>query len=216
MPQLFHPSTNTISKFSIFGGAFLIGGLASVIGVMSRSPWATEVGVILEQPVPFSHAHHVRGLGIDCRYCHDTVETEAFAGMPATEVCYGCHSQIWSSSPILEPVRESQRENRPIAWRRVYDLPDFVYFHHGIHVQSGIGCSSCHGRVDLMPILWQAEPLQMEWCLGCHRDPVAAVRPQKDIFLLDYDPTSLPLAERKRLAKEYGISKATDCDICHR
>src|SRR5690606_35461385 len=151
-----------------------------------------------------------------CRYCHHTVETEAFAGMPATEVCYGCHSQIWATSPTLAPVRRSQEENRPIAWTRVYDLPDFTYFHHGIHIQKGIGCASCHGRVDRMPILWRASSLDMAWCLECHRNPVEHVRPKDKIFDMAFDPRSLPLAERQRLLVEYGVGRPTDCHVCHR
>ena len=131
-----------------------------------------------EQPIPFSHAHHVGGLGIDCRYCHTSVETSSFAGIPPTKTCMNCHSQIWSTSPTLEPVRESFRTGVSIQWTRVNDLPDYVYFNHSIHVNKGIGCESCHGRVDRMPLTWQENSLQMDWCLDCHRDPGKHIRPR--------------------------------------
>ena len=148
MAQIFHPSTNTLSKATIFGGLFVLAALAIAWDRINRSAYVTEANVVRDQPVPFSHEHHVSGLGIDCRYCHTTVETSAFAGMPATEICMSCHSQIWKDSPMLAPVRESMRTDKPIAWTRVHDVPDFVYFNHSIHVAKGIGCESCHGRVD--------------------------------------------------------------------
>ncbi len=152
MPQIFHPSTNTIAKASVFGGLLLIAAAVYAGNAFLRSSYVTQVDVVRDQPVPFSHDHHVSGLGIDCRYCHSTVETSAFAGMPATEVCMGCHSQIWKDSPLLAPLRESHRTGKPLAWTRVYDVPDFVYFNHSIHVAKGIACQSCHGPVDRMPL----------------------------------------------------------------
>ena len=138
--------------------------------------------------MPFSHEHHVRGLGIDCRYCHTSVEKSSFAGIPPTETCMTCHSQIWTDSPMLEPVRTSLRTNTPIRWNRVHDLPDYVYFNHGIHVQKGVGCVSCHGRVDQMPLTWKAEPMTMEWCLSCHRNPEKHLRPREEVFNMDWVP----------------------------
>ena len=141
-------------------------------------------------------------LGIDCRYCHTSVETEGFAGMPPTHTCMTCHSQIWSDSPMLEPVRASLRERKPLAWTRVHDLPDFVYFHHGIHVQKGVACVSCHGRVDQMPLTWKEEPMTMEWCLNCHRHPERHLRPKEEVFLMDWVPPSRPAVAGPRAHPE--------------
>ena len=178
MPQVFHPSANTLSRVVLFS---LVVGPAALLGLvylLVRSPYQTQVRVIREQPVQFSHEHHVNGLGIDCRFCHTSVETASAAGMPATHTCMTCHSQIWADSPLLEPVRASLKNQEPLAWSRVHDLPDFVYFHHGIHVQKGVGCVECHGRIDKMPLAWREKPLTMEWCLECHRNPVASTASQ--------------------------------------
>ena len=188
MAQIFHPSTNTLSKASIFGAVFIIGGLIWVSTIFDRSSYVTQAGVAREQPVPFSHKHHVGGMGIDCRYCHTSVETSAFAGIPATEICMTCHSQIWTDSPMLEPVRASFRTGKPLEWSRVHDLPDFVYFDHSIHVKKGIGCATCHGRVDQMPLMWREKTLHMEWCLECHRAPERFVRPRSYVFRMDWEP----------------------------
>src|SRR5881409_139659 len=189
MPQIFHPSTNTISRVSIAAAVLALTAFALVGGALQRSPYLTEVGVPREQPIPFSHKHHVSGIGIDCRYCHTSVEESSFAGIPPTKTCMNCHSQIWADSPYLEPVRESWRTGNPIKWTRVYDLPDFVYFNHSIHVNKGVGCSTCHGRVDLMPLTYQAASLQMEWCLQCHRQPEMFIRPKSQVFQMDWPPT---------------------------
>jgi hypothetical protein len=182
MAQIFPESTNTFAKATIFGAAFIVAAVAWAVSMWARSSYVTEVNVVRDQPVPFSHDHHVSGLGIDCRYCHTTVETSPFAGSPATEICMGCHAQIWNDSPLLAPVRESYRTGKPLEWTRVHDLPDFVYFDHSIHVAKGIGCESCHGRVDRMPLMRRAASLQMEWCLECHRDPEPNVRPKSELF----------------------------------
>lgn len=216
MAQIFHPSTNTISRVSILGGVFLLAGLLWLISALHRSSYATEEGVVRQQPVQFSHEHHVSGLGIDCRYCHASVEVSAFAGLPPTETCMNCHAHIWTESPYLAPVRESFRTGRPIAWTRVYDLPDFTYFHHGIHVQKGVGCVTCHGRVDRMPLTWKAQSLHMEWCLECHRQPERFVRPREFVFRMDWQPPADQLALGRRLVQEYQIEKLTTCYICHR
>ncbi len=216
MAQIFHPSTNTISKVSIFGAVFFLGGLLYVANGVSRSSYVTRVGVAREQPVPFSHKHHVSGIGIDCRYCHTSVEDSSFAGIPPTETCMSCHSQIWAGSPMLEPVRESLRTGRSIEWTRVHDLPDFVYFNHGIHLKKGIGCVSCHGRVDQMPLMWRENTLNMEWCLACHRQPEQHVRPREHVFQMDWKPAGDQAALGARLVAEYKIRKRTDCWACHR
>ena len=226
MAQIFHPSTNTLSKVSIFGAVFFVMALLAVILVVNRSAYVTQVHVAREQPVPFSHEHHVRGLGLDCCYCHTSVESSSFAGMPPTETCMTCHSQIWAESPMLEPVRASFRTNTPISWNRVHDLPEFAYFNHGIHVHKGVGCVTCHGRVDRMPLTWKEQPLTMEWCLGCHREPVRYVRPREHVFSMDWTPPGDRLALGRRLVREYHIetdlasdgqtNRLTNCYTCHR
>lgn len=231
MPQIFHPSMNAFSRGTIFGSVFILAGLGWGVSVWVRSAYVTDVDVVRDQPVPFSHDHHVAGLGIDCRYCHTSVETSAFAGMPSTEICLGCHSQIWKDSPLLAPVRESLRTGKPLAWTRVHDLPDFVYFNHSIHVAKGIGCESCHGRVDQMPLMRKGEPLLMEWCLRCHRHPETEVRDKRDVFTFGLHGPSRTgvapqagfgpvqdLAEGEKLVGEYGIAtqQLTDCAVCHR
>jgi hypothetical protein len=218
MAQVFPRSTNVISRVSIFGAVFFALGLLAVVYMIFRSPYVTRVAVVRDQPVPFSHQHHVQGLGIDCRYCHTSVETSGFAGIPPTETCMTCHSQIWSESPMLEPVRVSMRTNEPIRWNRVHELPDYAYFNHAIHVQKGIGCSSCHGRVDLMPLTWKDQPLTMEWCLGCHREPEAQIRPREEVFNMSWTPPANQLAMGKdALVKNHiPVDRLTHCYTCHR
>jgi hypothetical protein len=225
MTQIFHPSTNTFAKVTIFGAAFIVAGVAWAGGVWVRSSYVTQVDVVRDQPVPFSHEHHVRGLGIDCRYCHTSVEKSAFAGLPSTEICMGCHSQIWKDSPLLAPVRDSYRSGQPLAWTRVHDLADFVYFDHSIHVDKGIGCESCHGRVDRMPLMRKAEAMHMEWCLDCHRHPETRIRPAGDVFRFGRDESAgdaispTEAAELgAALVKKNNIAthQLTNCAICHR
>ncbi len=196
--QIFHASTNTIAKLSIFGGLFIAVGLLFLILGIQRSSYVTQEGVAREQPVQFSHQHHVGGIGIDCRYCHTSVETSASAGIPPTKTCMNCHSQIWLSSPYLEPVRESWKTNKPLQWNRVHDLPDYAYFDHSIHVAKGVGCSTCHGRVDRMPLMWQNASLQMEWCLECHRNPEKFIRPKSEIYTMDWPPNSSDSEESRQ------------------
>jgi hypothetical protein len=218
MSQIFHRSTNTLARFSIYAAVFLAAGLLFVVAALDRSPYNTRQGVILKQPIPFSHQHHVAGLGIDCRYCHTSVEVSAFAGIPPTATCMNCHKLIWSDSPMLEPVRDSLSRNEPIRWTRVHDLPDFVYFNHGIHLAKGIGCVSCHGRVDEMPLMRQANRLQMEWCLDCHRHPERHVRPRSEVFRQDWVPED-QAALGPALVREYHIRSPRDltsCSTCHR
>ena len=219
MPQIFHPSTNAFAKVSIFGAVFFIAGLAVALTAVFRSPYNTNVDVSIEQPVQFSHEHHVGGLGIDCRYCHTSVEVSAFADIPPTHTCMTCHSQIWSDSPALEPVRESFRTGMPIEWTRVHDLADFTYFNHQIHVNKGVGCETCHGRVDQMPLMRKAETLYMEWCLECHRAPEEHLRPLEEIYTLGYVPEENQRIVGNRLLEEYDTPSAyelTDCTTCHR
>jgi hypothetical protein len=219
MAQLFHRRTNTVARVTIFGALFIIGALSLVGGVIMRSSYITDADVVRVQPVPFSHEHHVGGLGIDCRYCHSSVETSSFAGLPPTKTCMNCHSQVWSDSPMLEPVRASYRQGRSIGWTRVYNLPGFVYFDHSIHVQKGVGCVSCHGRVDKMQLTWRQQPLLMEWCLGCHRDPERYLRPREKVFDMEWQPSGDQIMLGNRLAIEYKIEpaeKLTNCSICHR
>jgi Cytochrome c7 and related cytochrome c len=186
--QIFHRSSNTIAKVSVFGAVFFIGFLLWVFYTLEASGYTTGQYVVKHQPVPFSHEHHVRGLGIDCRYCHTSVERSAFAGLPPTETCMNCHRQIWTNAELLEPIRASYRDNVPVRWTRVHDLPDFVYFNHSVHLAKGIGCQSCHGNVNRMPLMLQTASLQMQWCLDCHRDPVKNVRPREEVFNIDWNP----------------------------
>ena len=216
MSQIFHRSANTIAKVSIFGAVFFVAGLLVVFAEVIRSPWVTEVHVAREQPIQFSHERHVGGNGIDCRYCHTSVESSSFAGIPPTRTCMNCHSQIFSNSPYLEPLRESFRSDQPIQWTRVHDLPDFVYFDHSIHLYKGIGCTTCHGQVDRMPLMWQEKSLQMEWCLDCHRNPEQYVRPRDAVFSVDYVAPPDQGALGARLVAEYQIQKLTSCSTCHR
>ncbi len=216
MPQIFHPSFNTLSKVSIFGAVFFLGAGVWAWDTMLRSSYNTQVDVAREQPVPFSHKHHVQGLGLDCRFCHTSAEETAFAGIPPTKTCMGCHSLVWKDAPMLAPVRESFRNDRPIEWIRVHDLPDFAYFDHSIHLKKGIGCTTCHGQVDEMPLTWRTESLNMDWCLACHRDPAAFVRPRERVFDVDWEPGSLSAEERARLAGEYHLESLTNCSVCHR
>jgi len=214
--QVFHRSTNTLSRFSIFGSLFILAGLVWALALVNRSPYNTQAGIAREQPIQFSHQHHAGELGIDCRYCHTTVERTAYAGIPPTKTCMNCHAQIWVDSPFLEPVRSSWRTDQSIEWTKVHDLPDFVYFNHSIHVAKGVGCVTCHGRVDRMNVMWQESSLQMEWCLGCHREPERYVRPREYVFRMDWQPDVDQLTLGRRLVKDYDIQTRTECWTCHR
>jgi Cytochrome c7 and related cytochrome c len=216
MPQIFHRSFNVISKVSIFGFVFILVAFGWVMIVLARSSFNTNVGIAHVQPVPFSHEHHVQQLGIDCRYCHTSVEESSFAGIPPTKTCMNCHSQIWVGSPILEPVHESYRQNKSIPWERVHHLPDFAYFNHSIHVQKGFGCSTCHGRVDQMPLTWQSGSLLMEWCLDCHRHPEQYVRPREEVFNMEWQPPRDQTELGRHLVREYKIRSLQSCSTCHR
>ena len=218
MAQVFPRSANWASKASILAALLIVASILGVVLNINRIDYVSMVDVAIDQPVHFSHKHHVAGMGIDCRYCHTTVEVSAFAGVPPTETCMTCHSQIWTEAPILEPVRASFRDNKPIEWNRVHDLPDFVYFDHSIHVSQGIGCQSCHGQVDQMPLMKKAHTLNMEWCLDCHRDPAQFIRPRDQVFNMNYEYPANQETLGKSLVADYDVqtSQLTNCSICHR
>src|SRR4030095_15316676 len=199
MPQIFHHSTNALAKITIYGAVFIIVALLWVAVELNRSSWNTGQWVERQQPVQFSHKHHVGDDGIDCRYCHTSVEESSFAGIPPTKTCMNCHTQIWPDSPILKPVRESFRTGQSIQWTRVHNLPGFVYFNHSIHVHKGIGCVTCHGRVDKMPLMWRENTLYMDWCLDCHRAPERFVRPREYVFSMEYQAPVDQLALGQKL-----------------
>src|SRR3954470_16900309 len=219
MPQIFRHSTNYLARTTIFGAIFIMLAALWVTPEIPRSGWNTGQHIERQQPVQFSHKHHVGDDGIDCRYCHQTVETTASAGLPSTQTCMNCHSQLWSDSPYLEPVRASFRDNKPIQWERVHDLPEYVYFNHSIHVNKGVGCSTCHGQIDQMPAVYQENTLQMEWCLACHRDPQKFIRPKSEVFNMQWRDGDIDLGEREKLKVDYKIRSRemmTSCSTCHR
>jgi Cytochrome c7 and related cytochrome c len=219
MAQVFNRGANSIAKASI-AVAIVVAGVAGFVATrLDRSSWVTGQYLERPQPVQFSHKHHVGDDGVDCRYCHTSVETSSSAGMPPTQTCMNCHSQIWLESAYLEPVRASYRDNKPIKWEKVHDLPDYVYFNHSIHVAKGVGCSSCHGDVANMPGVYKENTLQMEWCLSCHKNPTPNLRPKSEIFNTSYDVGSQDSADQEKMAKDYKIrSRAlmTSCSMCHR
>jgi hypothetical protein len=230
--QIFHRSTNTISLATIYGALFVVAALFWAAAEIQRSPYVTYAGVARPQPAPFSHQHHVAGLGIDCRYCHTSVETSSFAGIPPTKTCINCHSQIWTNAQMLEPVRESFRSGKSLVWNRVNDLPDFVYFNHSIHINKGVGCNTCHGPVDRMPLMFNYASLQMEWCLECHRKPENYLRPRDQVFNMRYEqpsggkPATVDgkgytdqISLGTDLVKKYklrSVADITSCSTCHR
>lgn len=216
MPQVFSRSADPI--FYVFLLLVLACAIAGFFApwIIDRSPYVTLQNTPKLQPVPFSHRHHANELHIDCRYCHTSVETSSFAGIPPTETCMTCHSQIWKNAPMLEPIRESFRENKPIQWTRVNEIPQFVYFDHSIHIAKGIGCTTCHGPVGTMTITWAGGELKMSWCLNCHRHPERYVRPKDKVFDINYAPPRNQEELGRRLVKEYGIYSLTDCVTCHR
>jgi hypothetical protein len=216
MAQIFHRSANSLAKVSIFATLLMLGGVLWAAYRVDQGAFITDVDVARDQPVPFSHKHHVSDDGIDCRYCHTSVETSPFAGLPPTETCMSCHSQIWTNAAILEPVRASFRTGDSISWTRVHDLPDFVYFNHSIHVNKGIGCSTCHGRVDEMPLTYKVNTLYMQWCIECHRNPGKYVRPRDQVFNMAYEAPPDQEQLGQRLMAEYKIQSLTDCVTCHR
>ncbi len=219
MAQIFHRSTNTISKVTIYGAVFILGGLGYIIFAINQSPYYTDVNVARQQPVPFSHKHHVTDDGIDCRYCHTSVEKSSYAGVPTTQICMSCHSKLWLNSSMLEPVRASYSTDKSLEWTRVNAVPDFVYFDHSIHLNKGVGCTTCHGPIGEMPLTYRANTLYMRWCIDCHKYPERHVRRREDVFKADYAEPPDQLALGRRLVKEYKIKEPkqiTDCYTCHR
>ena len=230
--QIFHRSTNTIARATIYGAVFVVAVLFWALNEFQRSPYITYAEVARQQPVPFSHQHHVAAVGIDCRYCHTSVETSSFAGIPPTKTCMNCHSQIWTSAKLLEPVRESYRTGKSLVWTRANDLPDFVYFNHSIHINKGVGCNTCHGPVDRMPLMYNYASLQMEWCLNCHRNAQQYLRPRDQVFNMRYEQPSSSqpvIVDGKAytdqdslgsdLVKKYNLRSVADitsCSTCHR
>ena len=215
MGQVFHP------RFGLYVQLVLLAVLLSLVGgaLIWRASTSEPhgVGEAVEQPVPFSHKHHVGDDGIDCRYCHSSVETSAFAGIPPLSTCMTCHSQLYTDTAALKPVVDSWRHGVALHWQRVHQLPDFVYFNHSIHVAKGVGCVTCHGRVDRMPLTWRAKPLSMQWCLDCHRAPQKYLRPRDKVFDMAWqakDQAALGMA----LVRRYRIDtrRLSDCSVCHR
>lgn len=222
MTQIFTASADTRLRASLLAAAILIFFVVLFVGGYASSSYGTLVGWVQDQPVPFSHEHHLAGLGIDCRYCHTSVETSARAGLPATSICMSCHSQVWTGAGMLDAVRHSLAANVPLQWNRVSRLPDYVYFNHSIHVARGVPCATCHGRVDRMPLMSRAEPFQMQWCLDCHRNPAPNLRPPDQITRMDWSDWDAHPEQHKDfgelVVKANGIepAKLTQCNICHR
>jgi hypothetical protein len=232
MPQVFPQSMNAIARVTVIGLPLLLAGTGVGLAAFYRSDYTTGRNEVVEQPVPFSHLHHVSQLGIDCRYCHTSVEVSAHAGLPPTKTCMNCHQQMWTGADLLAPVRASYQTDTPIEWTKVHNVPHYTYFNHSIHVAKGVGCYSCHDRIDQMPLVFQSKTLLMEWCIACHRNPEPHLRPKSEIYNLGWKPsdgatnpaTGQPYptsqAELGRLLKEeYHVRDAqtlTNCSICHR
>ncbi len=218
MAQVFFPSANTISRVSLMALPIVVLVTIGAVREFVGSQFVTQVNYAIDQPVEFSHEHHVTGLGIDCRYCHTSVEESPFAGIPPTETCMTCHSQIWTEAPMLEPVRSSWRTGEPMRWNRVHDVPDFAFFDHSIHVAKGIGCVSCHGQVDQMPLTWKSQTLFMQWCLDCHRNPYPHVRPRDAVFDMNWTPDADPATQAAIEAahESVRVQGLTNCSACHR
>lgn len=220
MAQFFHKSANNIARISMVVAVLLGGTVFYVYTQVARSSYLTGRYLEKQQPVQFSHKHHVGDDGIDCRYCHTTVETTASAGMPPTQTCMNCHNQLWADSPYLEPIRASYRENKPIEWERVHDLPEYAYFNHSIHINKGVGCASCHGDIANMPAVYQENTLQMEWCLSCHRDPAPNIRPKSEIYNTSWNANDMTTEQQAEVDGKIKNLRSkemlTSCSTCHR
>lgn len=216
MAQLFRPSANSIAKVSIASAVILVFSTIGIAYMIDRGPWITDVGVAPVQPIYFSHKHHVKDDGIDCRYCHTSVENSGYAGLPPTETCMSCHSQIWNNASVTEPIRQSWASGESIKWTKVHDLPDFVYFNHSIHIAKGVGCSTCHGQINEMPWVYKVNTLYMNWCLNCHRNPGQYLRPKSEVFNMDYKYPSNQAELGAQLVKENHVQSLVDCVTCHR
>jgi len=214
MAQVFTPSGVLVLKLALLG-TFAILVTGSVVGYQHlQGP--DSAGEAPRQPIPFSHKHHAGDDGIDCRYCHWSVEKSAFAGIPSADVCLSCHSQLFSDAPLLEPLRAAARTGMPLHWVRVHDLPDFVFFDHSIHVAKGVGCVECHGRVDRMARIERVASLEMQWCLSCHRDPAPHLRRPQDVFDMASRPPRDPQVRASLAAHLLPRQRLTDCSTCHR
>ncbi len=212
---LFPKWTNTVRP--LVGAALVVTpAYIATLFYFGASPRTTDVGYTPRQPVAYSHALHAGDIGIDCRYCHSTVEVAARAAIPPTQTCMNCHSRIRAQSAKLIPVRESYATGMPIEWVRVHDLPDYAYFNHSAHVRRGVGCVSCHGRIDKMEVVYQVEPLSMGWCLDCHRNPEKHLRPQEYVTKMDWVPPEDQATLGKRLREANNINPSVDCSTCHR
>jgi Cytochrome c7 and related cytochrome c len=218
MPQIFRPYADTVARVVLVAIPVVPIAAIAVAYAAMWSPYITGENVTIEQPVPFSHEHHVGKLGLDCRYCHTSVEKSSFASIPPTHTCMTCHSQLFTQAAMLAPVRESLAENKPIRWQKVHRLPDYVYFDHAVHIANGVGCTTCHGQVDEMPLMRQVQPLTMSWCLQCHRDPVPYLRPRSEIFSTSWRPPKDQLQQGRKLLASFHINNKhlTDCSVCHR
>jgi hypothetical protein len=216
MAPLFKPGMDSRLRAGIAALLGLPVALVVLLLFLAQSPLGRGSLEPRQQPVQFDHRHHVGDEGIDCRYCHDNAWTSPYAGVPPTSRCMGCHAQIWNESPRLAPVRASFFEDSPIPWRRVHKLPDFVYFNHSIHVNKGVGCVECHGRVDTMPAVLQVQPLTMGWCLECHRDPAPHLRPLSEITNLAWRPPGEPRAVGEQVQQALDVHPRTNCTTCHR
>ncbi|HET6619106.1 MAG TPA: cytochrome c3 family protein [Dongiaceae bacterium] len=217
MPAVFGPRANLVATLAVLG---LVAPVVVGIGwwwSWPRTDYWNHLHWTIAQPVPFSHQHHVGGLGLDCRFCHTSVEVSSNAGLPPTYTCMTCHSQIWTNAALLAPVRQSLAENKPIVWNGVTNLPDYVYFNHSIHIAKGVGCSSCHGDVARMPLMYKAKSLTMQFCVDCHSNPGPRLRPKDQIYNTQWHRTADTPAPDTLLA-EYRIGgrTLTDCSICHR
>ncbi len=219
LPQLFAPGADAVFRLALLVCVAGLVGVLFAASAFSRSNYVTGVGIAREQPVPFSHKHHSGELGIDCRYCHEQAEYLETAGIPPTWTCMTCHSQIWTNSAMLAPVRESLARNMPLVWNRLNELPSYVYYNHSIHIQKGIGCTSCHGAIDSMQLTYRANAFQMEFCLDCHRHPERFVRRQGEVWNMEWTPPADQDKIGPQLVAEYHIAgpgRLTDCSICHR
>ena len=238
MAQLFPKWSNSAARAVPVAAVILSGGAIALGMVLVRGPYVTRQNIPREQPIAFSHLHHVGEIGIDCRYCHTSVEESAFANVPPTQICMNCHRYLWSDSPELAGVRDSWRTGEPIRWERVHDVPDYVYFNHSVHVAKGVGCVECHGKIDEMPLTWRVHSLQMKWCLDCHRDPIPHLRPAEFITSTrsldelarspDYQAVVSEMFPRRdsktvsadevrdELGKRNAVQRLTDCYTCHR
>jgi cytochrome c7-like protein len=217
MAQVFSPRFTLLLRLSWIFAIGVVATAVVVYRVNARNDAPHDDPI--EQPIPFSHQHHVRDDGLDCRYCHTSVETSAFAGIPPLSTCMTCHAELFNDAPILAPLRAAYAGRATLAWNRVHDLPDFVYFDHSIHVAKGVGCTTCHGQVDRMPLMRRVASLYMQWCLDCHRDPAPHLRPRDAVFDVDWRAPADQAARGAALARAYGLRSTrelTDCSTCHR